>query len=249
MVSPKILPQLFCLSGILSFFPVLLGAAFSGGMGALVGLFLSLFVVAVVAMTSERIIVQAYSAHSRIPAGLGRSLDLVLGGTGRTSPRILIYAEPYPNALVVRQLGGAGSILVSQGMVALLNDVELREVMKMCLVRLKEPTLVFQSLSSVFAMGVLSLIPSSWSQLVFAGKLPGKTQTKELGPFSTLVFLILFPVVQFFLNTGGLRSRIATKKSASSALHSFSMQKMASLIPLFEDRQRHGTASLYIIHM
>ncbi|MEO5969393.1 MAG: hypothetical protein ABIQ95_05660 [Bdellovibrionia bacterium] len=242
--------RLLSLIVVVSFLPVLLGFAISESSGAFIGLIFSLLIIASVAMTSEKTISQIYGAHSRIPEGLEQTLNLVLEGAGSLSPRILIYSDSYPNALVVRQIGGRGSILMSQGMVALLNDMELREVMKMCLARLKERTLLFQSLSSVFAVGVFGLIPSAWSKLVFIGQTPTKSEKTELGPFSTLVFLILFPIVQFFLYAGTsprtfsiLKKRTGTENTYSSAV-----QKMGRLIPLFGKRLNHGTACLSIMH-
>ena len=239
------------LGAVVSLFPVLLGGAVFGSSGAFMGLILSLLVIVGVAMTSEKTIAQIYGAHSQIPGGLGRSLTLISENEGRTSPRLLIYSDSYPNALVVREIGGRGSILMSQGMIALLNAAELREIMKICLGRLKEPLLIFQSLSSVFAVGVLRLIPRSWAKLVYVGQ-PGQLHDNkdktELSPFSTFVFLILNPVVQFFLYTGALPSTAATKKTCIVTEACFSaVQKMGGLIPLLGNRQNHATASLSII--
>jgi heat shock protein HtpX len=246
----KILMRYLHLSIVVSFIPVLLGAAISGFHGMVLGLLFSWIVIVLIALTSEKILPQIFGAQSQVPAGLRRTLDCVLKGTDFKRPRILIYADSYPNALVVRAITGRGSILVSQGMIALLSDRELREVMKLCLVRLGERTLVFQSLSSIFAICVLSLIPRSWSKLAFGRQISYSKKETELGPFSTLVFLLLYPVVQFFLSVGtwSFTASDEKKRILNETICSSAVQKMAGLIPLFGNRQNHATASLYVFH-
>lgn len=246
MQSLKMLLRFLSMVTIVSLLPVVLGAVVWGGAGAWGGLIFSLVFIASIALATEKLIAQTYDAHSKIPAGLRRSLDLVLEESGRDFARILIYPNPLPNALVVRRIGGHGSILISQGLVALLSEGELRKVLKMCLARLEEPTLVFQSLNSVFAVGVLGLVPRSWFKLVFGGRLPDNLEKTELGPFSTLIFLILFPVVQFFLNAGAVPPSSKTRAVAGRSPISID-QKIGSLIPLFGGRKNYGTSSLNVI--
>jgi hypothetical protein len=123
------------------------------------------------------------------------------------------------------------------------------------LARLQEPELVFQGLSSVFALGFLSFIPRSWSKLVFVEKL-SKTRAPmaesgnfmqrgekiELGPLSTLVFLVFYPIVQFFLQSAKVPSTAVAAKSCPAVV-----QRIGNLVPLIGDQKNHGTASLSII--
>src|SRR4051794_9906097 len=124
MHSLKVLIRWVGLVAVVSFPIVLVGSAVSGKSGAVAGLISALLFIGLIAVGTEKIIAQAYGAQLNIPAGLGRSLAFVLKESQFDPSRILVYPEPFPSALVVRGLGGQGSILISQGLVALLRETE-----------------------------------------------------------------------------------------------------------------------------
>src|SRR4051794_1543400 len=100
------------------------GACLLGLTGAiaLAGAFVFLLLMA--SLAAESVIVRSHRVvEGETGAGLDRSLEHALEGAGRL-PRIRIYEEPAPNAVVVRSFFGKGTILVSRGLVALLDERE-----------------------------------------------------------------------------------------------------------------------------
>jgi hypothetical protein len=220
------------ISLIFSFLPVLLGTALFGIVGALVGLLVAGFTMLVCAFYAERSILHAYRAKEESPKGLVRSIQLAMKDENLPTPRLSVFADPSPNILVVRSLGGKGSILMSQGLIALLNEEELRAVLSWCSFRLKQRGIVFQSFCSVLAIWILSLAPTSWVSLVFSGRTLSRDEERTLSPISAVGFLILFPIARFFFRLG--RPIQTSLRPADFGVgYSTAMQKIAQSISIW----------------
>jgi heat shock protein HtpX len=238
------------LFGLICSLPALvLGTALGGCSGAFIGVVLSLGSVLLVALTSEYLIAKVYQARAEIPRGLSRSLELTLSNIPgkRKLPKLLIYSDPAPNILVIRSLGGSGSVLVSQGLIALLNEEELRAVFQFCLGRISTLGIVFQSVCSLLALWILTVSPHTWVNLVFVGRTLPSREEALLSPFSALSFFVLFPLAQFFLNLGRFPKR---RKEISQPESTFSraMQKISLSIHIWGAGKRYGTSSLHLLH-
>jgi hypothetical protein len=201
-----------------------------------------------IAWKSEYIVARVHRASSVIPDGLHRTLELALSGDiEKQWPHLLVFSDPSPNALIIRSWGGSGTILVSQGLVALLNEEELRAILQLCVLRLKEPGIAFQSFCFIFALGALSFAPRPWVNLVFTGRTLPRVEERLLGPCSALGFLVLFPVVRFFLYFG--RSPIRSRTTSQlGGIYSAAMQKVAQAIHIWGPGKNYGIFSLYFIH-
>ncbi|MCM2322301.1 MAG: hypothetical protein NDJ90_03460 [Oligoflexia bacterium] len=165
--------------------PAALGWLVLGIPGLLAGALLAYAYLMYAALSSERIVLAALrpagTASSLLP-GLRDSLDQVLArltsvrllkvrnrsDSELLRPEVVILAEPLPLALVVRSLSGPGSIVLSRGLVELLEEVELRAVLVACLLCNQQSEWSFRSLCSAIAVQLASLVPADWKLLLLS---------------------------------------------------------------------------------
>jgi hypothetical protein len=238
--------RLIFISILLMIPPALIGSAILGREGVIVGIILALTGIFVIAIGAEKGIILAHGATIEIPKGLKRSLEKILEELYQKKLRILIYPDPTPNALVIRSFGGSGTVLLSQGLVALLNEEEVRSVLRLCLVRIREPGIVFQSFCSLLAVWSLSFAPRLWVNLVFAGRTLTRIEERLLSPISAIGFLVLFPFARFLLNLGRPPFRGQTLHGLGGASSS-AIQKISQAVHLWGPGRTQGAFSLYLI--
>jgi Zn-dependent protease with chaperone function len=89
-----------------------------------VGIFTFLILVFLPAWGMSRIL------HGQVPRTLGlrNSYELARRSSGMSSyrrPKLVTYPDPVPNVFVVRSLAGHGTILLSEGLISLLDESEI----------------------------------------------------------------------------------------------------------------------------
>ncbi|MGZ3698427.1 MAG: hypothetical protein ACXWP5_09845, partial [Bdellovibrionota bacterium] len=162
---------------------------------------LGIFIFLILCATfAERPIIGAHGPCLPAASGIERSLEHATQGDGIRLPRVLIYENPLPNALVVRGMFGRGTVLLSQGLISLLREEELRQTLAGCLEELDQPGMVFRSTCSALAAICLRLAPAKWVGFM-AGALQSDS-AEVLSPQSGLGFLLVFPLLRFFLDLG-----------------------------------------------
>lgn len=231
---------------------ILMGLAFFGPMGGCCGLGISLLGLCCGSLWSERGVSRAHSIEPNTPQGLDRSLEVAAHSISaileisEPLPRLLVFADPSPNALAVRSLGGRGTILLSQGLISLLNEDELREVLILCLLRLKQSSIVFQSFCAILAIWALGFAPRPWVNLVFAGKTLSTREEQLLSPVSGVGFLVFFPVARFIFNLG---KPVFSFKMQISLRNKYltTVQKIAQTIHIWSPGKRQAAFFLYLI--
>jgi Zn-dependent protease with chaperone function len=179
------------------------GGALAGVRGAVGGLVLAAASELAAFLLAERIQCLAHSAQTELPAGLSRTVERVAAALGPATPgpnmpRIRVFSDPAPSALVARSLGGHGTVLVSQGLLALLDEEELRDVLRALLLGARARGIVVRSASAALASAVLGLAPKRWSRLVFGGAPGGPAGSA--GPGAALAFAAFFPPARFYLS-------------------------------------------------
>jgi hypothetical protein len=202
----KILLKLLLILVIFSIPTVLFGFLLFGNYGAVGGLILPLTWLLLTALSAEYRLARTLRANAEVPAGLSHSLEWVANRRGGNEklPQILVYCDPSPNLLITRSLGRNGTIFLSQGLIAYLNEEELRATLKLSLSRIKQSGIVFHSFCLVLAFGLLKISPGSWVNLVEGERVLTPKQEQYLTPISALGFLVMFPFVRFFLKLGHL---------------------------------------------
>jgi heat shock protein HtpX len=215
----------------------LLGAALARVRGLIVAetlLFVFLFLAAI---RSEIGILKIYAVREEEPLGARRSLERVLArmsGATAAKPRVRVFNDTVPQALVARGLGSSGSILLSEGLLGILSEQELRELLEACVTRLRGRGMVFQSLCAWMAHRVLELAPRSWIELLF-GEL---RWSERLGALSALRFLALASIARFFVSL----SKFTTPAVSFNAPHACGM-----LSQLTGDIVNPGSSALHLM--
>jgi hypothetical protein len=226
--------------------PLWVGAGLFGVRGACCGVITALIGMVIVASLAERSVSRAHFAGKNIPKGLSRTLAIAMEGQPGKVPHILIFADPSPNALLIRSLGGRGTILLSQGLIALLSEEELRSVLRLCVSRIREPGIVLQSFCCTLVVWALNFAPYAWVNLVFEGRELSSSDERFLGPFSALGFLVLFPAVRFFITFG--RPPLRNQQPIGlGGTYSSAVQKITQAVHIWGPSKNHGAVSLYFV--
>ena len=155
----------------------------------------------------ERFVLFFYRPSLKLPEGLTRSLHWAMRFTGNSGniPGVVILNEPHPYILVLRGLGSSGTLVLSQGLLALFSEKELEGVLVRCLESLQKPGIVWQTVCCFFAQGIFGLAPKKWSKLLMEER---KLTTREevgLNPISTVAFWMVYPLLESFLRQGRKR--------------------------------------------
>lgn len=131
----------------------------------------------------------------RTPDGVQVSLRRALLAHGHASaslPVVRVFADPAPNALVLRSLLGSGTILLSQGLLDRLGEEELRTVLAQALHRLSDPHLPLQTLTAALAAFTLRRASGSWMDALVTSrsKQTPRWSVLSVGAFVVFAFLV-----------------------------------------------------------
>lgn len=185
-----------------------LGALTGGLPGAIGGAGLGLCLAAVLALRLESIIGRMHGAHTPGPAGIGHSLERTLRdlGPGYAVPKIRVFADPSPNAFVARSWFGSGTVFLSQGLLTLLAESELRAVLRQAVLRLSSPGWTTRSFGAVLASLLLSRAPRGWVQAALGGKPASVTVPPRMAPSGLFGFVILCALARMAVRWSGSRT-------------------------------------------
>lgn len=118
--------------------------------------------------SAERAVLRALRAEvpSELPPALSRALSGI-GSSRRGRPEVLLTSEPSPRAWVARSLGGAGKVILSQGLLTSLGEAELRAVLAVALGRAAERIAPLRTGCAALALGLDPLYTRTrWAPLV-----------------------------------------------------------------------------------
>ncbi|OFZ19278.1 MAG: hypothetical protein A2X94_05865 [Bdellovibrionales bacterium GWB1_55_8] len=182
-----------------------LGALIGGGIGALVGATVAVTGILLLGFYSEALLIRAHSATMELPLGLPKTLECACACSALPIPRLTIFPGATPTALAIRGFRGNGIVILSQGMVALLPEEQLRAVLKKAAKELREPGLSVRSLAAVLSLAVLRAFPDAWADVFFADQRIDAKASRRLTPGMALGFLLLFPLLRTFLRLSSAR--------------------------------------------
>ncbi len=180
-------------------------------LGAAIGFSGVVIMMAAVAMTVEKRMIRFYRAVSTQSLGLMQSLRGVMQQScaGMPIPRFYTYVDPIPRFCCIRAWGSQGTILMSQGLLARLDEEELRKILKLSVFKLNQSTVFLYTFYSVLIILCLQWVPPSWRKIFFQKeRMIAQTQTSSFHPLTTLKFLLFLPWVQFFLSIQAKLNRI-----------------------------------------
>jgi hypothetical protein len=174
---------------------------------------------------AEKITVRIYKGKLGKTHGLSRTLERAAQEGRDSQLSLYVFPDPLPDALCLRSLGSQGTILVSQGLLSILNEQELRAVLRRCMKKVSHPGIYFLSFYTVLSIIILKLAPRSWADLIFSGKPLTRLDEFKLSPGTGILFVILFPLIQMLLDL----SRLPFPKSNSKRPDSFEEPYLTAL--------------------
>lgn len=172
--------------------------------------------------------------------GLLHSLNWTARSCEQRVPNLSLISDPAPWALVCRSLFKTkGTILVSQGILNILDEKEQRAFFKETLFRLQDPALILQSYCALLCCLLLKLAPASIVSF-FSDQPQSKSLSSTVTPF--LGFMIFLPLVSFLMKYGSIfqqKSDFSTKalQKQSSTLFSQETQSLSDALIKIEQSQ------------
>jgi hypothetical protein len=172
--------------------------------------------------------------------GLNVSYARVLESLGRTrGPSLWIYPSPAPQALCARSWGGGGVILVSQGLLSVTQEDDLRRILGTAVMECRGITLLRCSVYAFVASLLARIAPQSWSRVVYSPRMRSRDlKSFSKSPFSAILFLALWFWIDFFrANASRDPSRSERVRTYLSASHKQGLVWEENLFPAFESLQ------------
>ena len=152
-------------------------------------------------MRSEDGIALAYRALEIKHVGFQRTLDRVifeLGDDRESRPRLLIFRDPAPALLVFRRPGTNGTVLISQGMIPLLNETELRCLVQYAVKRCRDQGITLSTFCSYLSVLIFKWAPLGWARLMFTeGRIVLPSSDTNLGVFTAFRFSMVYFAIRF----------------------------------------------------
>ena len=184
-------------------------AAWPGPWWAILGVIPAVVALSVAFLGAEGVVARAHGVPDETSATLGGTLARVLeerGVRGGSVPRVAVFPNPLPMALVARSARSAGTVLISEGAAIRLSETDLRRVLDACLDRAEAPGIVVTSACAVLSSWLLRFVPRGWVGTVLGStRTPGEGE-KALGTLGALVFLVIYPVFQALEKAGSRKS-------------------------------------------
>jgi heat shock protein HtpX len=186
------------------------GQVFGGPTGAALGFLLGAVAVFALSMLAEQIVLNAHRTLGEAPPGLMRTyLHVAEKAHARRPPEIYVFPDPSPLALVARNPGSEGMILLSQGAVSAFNEVDLRDLLTGCLERMRSPRVPLATVSGVLALALVRFVPTDWLELFMrADEEGGRTpilashRDSSLAVTAALRLVLFLPLIRYFLYLG-----------------------------------------------
>jgi hypothetical protein len=220
------------------------GALAGGRLGAVIGAAGTYCLWVVIGMRAETWLIRAHHAREARIQGLSQAFERI--GIDPKPFRIMVYPDPSPNALIARSpISGRGLLLLSQGLFASLNELELRAVLSECAARLESPGLGMATYSAALCFRLLTLAPGDW---VDAARGETRSDSPDLSPSGFLVFSIMVPWVSQ-LRSVAERWRLSATRSrpaAPSEAWKSAERKIATGSHPSVQRAPAGTGALYL---
>ena len=234
---------------------VLLGQAFGGNAGATIGLGLGFLIVAGSYWFSDKIAIAAARAKPVSEAdapGLYRIMRELTSASGMPMPRLYMTPAAQPNAFATGRNPERAVVAVTQGIVDLLSEEELKGVLAHELAHVGNRDILIGSVAAAIAMGITFVARMAmWGAMFGGGRDDDEGGSNIIG---LLAMSILAPLAAMLLQMALSRSRefeadrtgahlIGTGEPLARALEK--MQIAAQKIPM---NVNPAQATMYIVN-
>lgn len=197
------------LLGLLTGVFIAIGGAIGGQTGMVIALILATAMNFFSYWYSDKIVLKAYRAQPLEEHQAPRLFAIVRDLTGRAGlpmPRIAVIPDPTPNAFATGRNPENAVVAVTQGIVDLLDERELRGVLAHELGHVKDRDILVSSVAATLAGAVMVLASMARWAMIFGG---GSSDDDEggAGIFGLLVMSIIAPLAAMLIQMAISRSR------------------------------------------
>lgn len=234
-----------------------MGQFFGGSTGLAIAFGIALFMNVGSYWFSDKIVLAAYKAREVSPEEapmLHRIVDELSREAGIPKPRVCIIPEESPNAFATGRNPEHAVVAVTQGILRLLSEQELRGVIAHEIGHVTNRDILVQSVASVLATVIMYLA----NFLQFAAIFGGGRDSENRGPFGAVAGLLLAfiaPVAASLIQFAISRSR-EYLADATGARLSHSPEALASALAKLDAYSRQlpmreatpATANMFIVN-
>jgi heat shock protein HtpX len=232
---------------------ILGGRLLFGGAGALIGLLIGLVFVGGSYWFSDKIAVKAARAQPVTEAQapqLYRMVRQLTTAANMPMPKLYVTPDMQPNAFATGRNEHHAAVAVTQGIMQILSEDELRGVLAHELAHVRNKDILIGSVAAAIAMGITFL-----ARMVMWGAMFGGGRDDEGGnPFGMLAMALLAPIAAALLQMAVSRSREYEADRSGAALAGGSESLARALEKLHAGTKRipmnvhPAQASMYIVN-
>jgi heat shock protein HtpX len=202
------------LLGALSALLMFIGEALGGGQGMIVGFFFAVVMNFVSYWFSDKIVLSSYGAQE---VGPGHRLYDMVGRLaardGLPQPRCYIIPDPSPNAFATGRNPQHAAVAATEGILQILNDVELEGVLAHELSHVKHRDILTSSIAATLAAAIMMI---SRFAMFFGGS--RDNDREGMNPVALIATIILAPLAAMLIQSAISRSREYDADAAGAAL-------------------------------
>jgi heat shock protein HtpX len=184
-----------------------IGAALGGTGGLAIGLFLGVAFAGGSYWFSDTLAIKAARAQPVTPQQAPQLYAIVEDLTRRAGmpmPRLYISPERQPNAFATGRNEQHAAVVVTQGILQVLSDDELRGVLAHELSHVRDHDILISSVAAAVALGIMFMARIAMFGAIFGG---GGGRDGEGNIFGLLAMMILAPIAALFVQMALSRSR------------------------------------------
>jgi heat shock protein HtpX len=196
----------YVLLAALGGFLIVAGSFFGRG-GAVIGLVIGLVFVGGSYWFSDKLAVAASGAKPVTEQEAPEFYAIVRDLTQRANmpmPRLYLSPSPQPNAFATGRNEKKAAVAVTQGLLQILDEHELRGVLAHELAHVKNKDILIGSVAAAIAMGITFIARIAMWGTIFGG---GRDDEGGGNPIGLLAMVILAPIAAFLLQAAVSRSR------------------------------------------
>ncbi|MBN1794305.1 MAG: zinc metalloprotease HtpX [Candidatus Omnitrophica bacterium] len=194
---------------ILTMLLVWIGGAVGGAQGASFAFIFALMLNFISYWYSDKIVLAMYGARELSESDAPALFDMVrdlAGRAGLPMPRLFLIPQETPNAFATGRNPQHACVAVTEGIVRLLDDEELRGVLAHELSHVKNRDMLIMSVTATIA-GAITMIANFIRWAAIFGGFGGKGRSSDSNAFALLIMSIVAPIAALIVQLAISRTR------------------------------------------